>query len=417
MRKIGTGGRFFHSLNFKLVLCIVGTTIGIVAVCAGFSWYTLTKETARSMQREDEVRLRQVDLSLNVAAIELAGRISGVMLGRSANGGLQSLTAQAGVITTDKLGDQGLIDMVDAIGKAIKGSATVFAFDAAKDDYVRLATNLKKADGSRAIGTMLGKASEANAAIRSNEIYRGLATILGEKHYTGYFPILTSSGAPVGILYIGIGKAVEIIRNDHEFLMILLVGIICILIVALAITVPLFTRMTRPFVELAKITKQISTWDAARAIPYQQRVDEAGILANSLQNLRTEMAQADETRRMTDAEQAEKLARQARVAEYVEEFRLAMAATLEQVNAGIAEMLAMADGLTDVTSKTEMETTSARAAIDTALFNVEAVASASDQLASSGREIAEQASVSSTVVAEALTKGEESTVQVMQLSG
>ena len=45
-------------------------------------------------------------------------------------------------------------DLVDEVVKEAGGTATIFVKSAA--DYVRIATNVKKDDGSRAIGTIFG---------------------------------------------------------------------------------------------------------------------------------------------------------------------------------------------------------------------------------------------------------------------
>ncbi|MBY0612251.1 MAG: Cache 3/Cache 2 fusion domain-containing protein [Beijerinckiaceae bacterium] len=408
--------RRFNSLSFKLLLCVVVSTLVIFTVNAGFSWHELSSETDRSAAREDTLRLRQVDLSLNVAAADVNERIKGIVLTRGPDGSLQKLVASPDVLAQSRLGDPVLLDIVDEIGSVIKGTATLFSYDAAKDDFVRIATNIKKPDGSRAVGTVLGKASEANATVRSKQIYRGLATILGEKHYTGYFPVLTPSNELAGILYVGIGKAADFAVAGEGLLKSLALGVLVILALTLAIIVPLFKRLTRPFVELAAITKTINTWDAAKPIPYQNRSDEVGTIATALQELKYELESASEKRALEEAEQAAKAARQAALGEVIAEFRLVMQSTLEQVNSGISEMVSMAHVLLDVTSKTEMETSAARSAIDTALFNVNSVASASDELANSGREIAEQAGVSTKVVAQALERGEESVGNVLKLS-
>jgi hypothetical protein len=49
--------------------------------------------------------------------------------------------------------------MVDAILNDLGDTATIFMKDG--DDFLRISTNVKKADGARAIGTKLGKDSAA----------------------------------------------------------------------------------------------------------------------------------------------------------------------------------------------------------------------------------------------------------------
>lgn len=95
--------------------------------------------------------------------------------------------------------------VVDAVKKAKGGTASLFVKSG--DDFVRVATNVQKADGSRAIGTVLDPNGKAIAAIRSDNAYYGDADILGKPYVTGYEPIHDSSGAVIGIYYVGYLKA------------------------------------------------------------------------------------------------------------------------------------------------------------------------------------------------------------------
>jgi hypothetical protein len=92
-------------------------------------------------------------------------------------------------------------DVVDEVVKENGGTATLFV--KAGDDYVRVATNVKKDDGSRAIGTMLDPNGPVIVVIRKGEAYYGDATILGKPYVTGYEPIRDSSGGVIGIYYVG----------------------------------------------------------------------------------------------------------------------------------------------------------------------------------------------------------------------
>jgi hypothetical protein len=95
-------------------------------------------------------------------------------------------------------------DVVDEVVKENGGTATLFV--AAGDEYVRVATNVKKDDGSRAIGTILDPAGPAIAMIKKGEAYYGEAIILGKPYVTGYDPIKDASGNAIGIYYVGYMK-------------------------------------------------------------------------------------------------------------------------------------------------------------------------------------------------------------------
>jgi hypothetical protein len=91
--------------------------------------------------------------------------------------------------------------LVDEIVKEVGGTATIFAKSGA--DYVRVATNVKKDDGSRAIGTILDPKGKVIEFINMNEAFYGEATILGKPHLTGYEPMHDALNNVIGIYYFG----------------------------------------------------------------------------------------------------------------------------------------------------------------------------------------------------------------------
>jgi hypothetical protein len=91
--------------------------------------------------------------------------------------------------------------LVDEVQKEAAGTASIFVKSG--DEFVRVATNVKKDDGSRAIGTILDPKGKAIAAIARGESYFGEADILGRPYVTGYEPIRDASNNVIGIYYVG----------------------------------------------------------------------------------------------------------------------------------------------------------------------------------------------------------------------
>jgi hypothetical protein len=91
--------------------------------------------------------------------------------------------------------------LVDEVQKEAGGTATIFVKSG--DEFVRVATNVKKDDGSRAIGTVLDPKGKPTAAITKGESYFGEADILGKPYVTGYEPIRDASQNVIGIYYVG----------------------------------------------------------------------------------------------------------------------------------------------------------------------------------------------------------------------
>ena len=97
-------------------------------------------------------------------------------------------------------------DVVDEVVKEHGGTATLFV--KAGEEYVRVATNVKKDDGSRAIGTILDPKGPVIAVINKGGAYWGDATILGKPYVTGYDPIRDAASKVIGIYYVGFLKEV-----------------------------------------------------------------------------------------------------------------------------------------------------------------------------------------------------------------
>ena len=91
--------------------------------------------------------------------------------------------------------------LVDEVTRVGGGTATVFS--RREDDFVRVTTNVRKPDGSRAVGTLLDPRGKAIVAVREGRSYYGIVDILGAPYMTGYEPITSERREVIGILYAG----------------------------------------------------------------------------------------------------------------------------------------------------------------------------------------------------------------------
>jgi hypothetical protein len=96
--------------------------------------------------------------------------------------------------------------VVDEVTKEDGRGMTATLFVKGGDEYIRVATNVPKPDGSgRAIGTVL--AGPALESIKTGKAYYGKAPILGTPYVTGYEPIKDASGAIIGVYYVGYSQS------------------------------------------------------------------------------------------------------------------------------------------------------------------------------------------------------------------
>jgi len=92
-------------------------------------------------------------------------------------------------------------ELVDSAVARLGGTATLFSRRG--DDFIRISTNVKKADGTRAIGTALDPKGKAILALREGKPFYGRVTILGSQFLTGYEPLQGAGGATIGALFVG----------------------------------------------------------------------------------------------------------------------------------------------------------------------------------------------------------------------
>ena len=91
--------------------------------------------------------------------------------------------------------------VVDQIMKLTGQTATVF--QKIEDGYLRVSTNVRKNDGSRAVGTFIPNESEVIKTIEKGQTFRGRAFVVNAWYVTAYEPIYLD-GEVQGILYVGV---------------------------------------------------------------------------------------------------------------------------------------------------------------------------------------------------------------------
>ena len=102
------------------------------------------------------------------------------------------------------VGGAGLNDNFDAVDRfkaQTGGVATVFARQGS--GFRRVATSLKKQDGSRALGTMLDPQGRAFAAVSAGQPFSGRATLFGKPYMTHYELVRDADKQVVGVLFVG----------------------------------------------------------------------------------------------------------------------------------------------------------------------------------------------------------------------
>nr|MBP7689673.1 Cache 3/Cache 2 fusion domain-containing protein [Thermoflexales bacterium] len=100
--------------------------------------------------------------------------------------------------------------VVDQVQYLVGGTATIFQRMNDRGDMLRVATNVKTADGQRAIGSYIpafrpdGSRDPVIEAVLHGETYRGSAYVVNAWYNAAYEPIRNETGLLIGMLFVGV---------------------------------------------------------------------------------------------------------------------------------------------------------------------------------------------------------------------
>ncbi len=103
--------------------------------------------------------------------------------------------------------------VVDEVEALYHFSSTVFQRMNPQGDMLRVSTTVKKADGTRAIGTYIpaigpdGKPNVVLSTVLQGKTYLGRAFVVNAWYMAAYQPIKDASGSVIGVIYTGIPEA------------------------------------------------------------------------------------------------------------------------------------------------------------------------------------------------------------------
>jgi methyl-accepting chemotaxis protein len=201
-------------------ICSIGTrlianTLMLVTVTCGvfgiFTWYYFSMRTANDAKHEATRESQQ--LLARIASIDelTSQQVQSAMRMLQREGGLKGGPELRGTATVagktvpnlylGSLSQVENFEIVDRVRSMVGGSATLFVWDGS--NFTRVSTNVMKADGSRALGTVLDGKGKAYAALTQGEPFHGVVNILGAPYTTSYVPIKNAAGKMVGAYYTG----------------------------------------------------------------------------------------------------------------------------------------------------------------------------------------------------------------------
>lgn len=211
-------------IKAKLALLVTGAIIVVLITVSIVCFLNFQKELKRIAQANQETRIQVFWNLLRQKGEEF--RIEGDRL---------------------MIGDyviNGNHELPDKVQEICGGTATIFMHNE------RIATNVRKEDGARAVGTTL-KGVAYDTIFREHRSYRGEADILGVPYFTAYDPIKDRNGNIVGVLYTGITRSEFFQRYDRLKIHVTVVALLFVAVICMLLNVVISRMITRPLTRVA----------------------------------------------------------------------------------------------------------------------------------------------------------------------
>jgi two-component system NtrC family sensor kinase len=160
------------------------------------------------------------------------------------------------------------------------GTATIFQGD------VRISTNVRNADGTRAIGTQ-ASAEVTDFVLDRGATWTGRAFVVNDWYLSAYSPLTNLNGQNIGMLYVGVLERPFIDsmwRTLFVFLGITLGGVALVNLVAVRVA----KRISEPIHAIAEAAQHVAQGDYTRKVPTGSQ-DELGYLARNFNTMTSEL--------------------------------------------------------------------------------------------------------------------------------
>jgi methyl-accepting chemotaxis protein len=214
----------FRGFKFQVVLPVAAITLLLISLSAiGFSIWAMQQEQSVVRQEvADNVTSIQGVFVTTAALMQDRTRASMALLeeqikvhgGAEKGAGISIGGKTVNDILIGGKGQAGDFSIVDYVTRLNKGTATIFSKDGER--FVRIATNVMKDDGTRAVGTELNNTTQAYAQLKSQRPFYGVVDILGNPYFTAYEPLLSKSGEAIGIAYVGYKAELPVLSQALE---------------------------------------------------------------------------------------------------------------------------------------------------------------------------------------------------------
>jgi methyl-accepting chemotaxis protein len=371
------------------------------ALVVGAGYWSLTRDFDARAERDIDVNLRTLTLAFGETFPDAKIAIRDGVVER---------------IEIPKMPEFSDHKIVDRATSYVGGTATLFVYEDASQQFVRETTNVKKENGDRAVGTQLAADHPAQAVLRRGQAYKGPAMLFGRRFYSAYQPVFGTAGKVIGIVYVGIPTAqLDSMLSQALWAMAIAAAIAALLV--LGMTMLIVRRVTKP---LRSVTESLTVLAEGRTdveVQHADRHDEIGAIARTVDVFKNNRLE----RRQLEAERVsnEKLAmdrRKAELNQFVEDFRTKIGGIIERVLNSSGQFEKDAQQLSVTAHSTAEMSGQSAGASRQASEHVRSAAAASSELSQSIVEISRRVQESNGVTADAVKQADATDERMAELS-
>jgi methyl-accepting chemotaxis protein len=280
-----------------------------------------------------------------------------------------------------------IYSVIDGIGKDTEGYFTIF------QGNKRIATNVLKDDGSRAVGTLQNDSKILESVLTNGTPYAGQAMVVNNLSRVYYAPIRDNQGKVIGMWFSGVQKQ-EVLKNISGFKRSFLIIIVVCLVLAIVIMEFITVKITSNIKRLSEMLTQIEKNNDLTIKTDIQSSDETGTLSKNINNLLSHIASIlseVKTASGSTTNSSEKLA-----------------AATEESGASMQEISSSISTITKGASDNANSIEHALSSVNQVTQNAELVSTTSKKLSEESKKVMEEAHSGGTSVQEVLDSVTES---------
>jgi len=175
--------------------------------------------------------------------------------------------------------------LLQEIGSINQGAANLFRLNPETNAFDRFATTFRKPDGSMPPPMSIGIMHPAYDNLINNRPHLGEVPVMGRLRLAYLTPIQAATGAIEGALAVDVGWVDDLVAARNELRTQIIVAAILIVVLVAALGALNMSTELKPLRVLAGYAEDLAAEAPASTVPYKNRHDEIGALAQGLERV------------------------------------------------------------------------------------------------------------------------------------